>query len=335
MGVPQRICATVRAETGVSQPRPDSFRDLNPAYPIRLARFHRRVLAKGYIELNLSADGLTIGLILLSAVLHASWNALSKASGDPLISITIITATGGLCGLPLMIWFPLPGSETWKWLLLSGCIHYAYQLSLIRTYQLGDLSQVYPIARGLAPLGVACLAAFGAGEILEPGQILGLALAALAIISLGAARTAGASSRRAVWMAVLTALLIGSYTYSDGRGVRSVDHIATFIGWSFFIGSVPMVLTTIFLRGSKTIVGLRRHGLHSVAGGLMATFGYTIALWALSRAPMATVASLRESSVLFAAILGTRVLGESFGRRRIVSALVLVVGLVLVQTQRL
>jgi len=281
--------------------------------------------------LNLSADGLTIGLILLSAVLHASWNALSKASGDPLISITIIMATGGLCGLPLMIWLPLPGSETWKWLLLSGCIHYAYQLSLIRTYQLGELSQVYPIARGLAPLGVACLAALGADEILEPSQIFGLALAALAIVSLGMARVGGTSSRHAVWMAILTALLIGSYTYSDGRGVRSVDRSVDFIGWSFFIGSVPMVLTTLALRRSKVLSGFRQHGLRSVAGGLMATFGYSIALWALSRAPMAAVASLRESSVLFAAILGTRVLGESFGRRRIVSALVLVIGLVLIQ----
>ena len=282
----------------------------------------------------MSADGLTIGLILLSALLHASWNALTKASRDPLISITIITATGGVCGLPLMIWLPLPGPETWKWLLLSACIHYAYQLALVRTYQLGDLSQVYPIARGLAPLGVACLAAFGAAEILQPGQIFGLALAALAIVSLGASNTSGPSTRRAVRMAVLTALLIGSYTYSDGRGVRSADHTAIFIGWSFFLGSVPMVLTTIILRRSQGFAVLRQYGLQSVAGGLMATFGYTIALWALTRAPMATVASLRESSVLFAAILGTRVLGESFGRRRIISAIVLVVGLVMVQMQR-
>ena len=282
----------------------------------------------------LSTDGLTIGLILFSALLHACWNAMSKASGDPLITITIIMTTGGLCGVPLMIWFPLPNPETWKWLILSGFIHYAYQLALVRTYQLGDLSQVYPIARGLAPLGVACLAAFGAGEILQPGQILGLGLAALAIISLGASRVDGRSSKRAVWMAVLTAVLIGAYTYSDGRGVRSVDDAASFIGWSFFIGSVPMLLTTICVRRSKLLAGFRQHGRNGVAGGLMATFGYTIALWALSRAPMATVASLRESSVLFAAILGTRVLGESFGRRRIVSAVVLVIGLVLVQMQR-
>lgn len=281
--------------------------------------------------LNFSVDGLTIGLILLAALLHASWNALSKAGGDPLITITVVTATGGVCAIPLILWLPLPGPETWKWLAVSACIHYVYQLSLVRTYQLGDLSQVYPIARGLAPLGVASLAAIGSKEYLEPGQLFGLALASAAIISLGVTRPGSASTKRAVGMAVLTAVLIGGYTYTDARGVRSVQSAEYFIGWSFFLGSVPMVITTIVLRWSTGLASLRRLGLHGIGGGLMATIGYTIALWALSRAPMASVASLRESSVLFAAILGTRLLGESFGRRRVVSALLLVVGLFLVQ----
>jgi drug/metabolite transporter (DMT)-like permease len=283
--------------------------------------------------LDASADGLTIGLVLLAALLHASWNALTKAGGDPLISVTIITATGGVCALPLLIWLPLPGPETWKWLLVSACIHYVYQLALVRTYQLGELSQVYPIARGLAPLGVACLAAIGVGEYLEPGQLVGLALASLAIISLGTGRVAGQSTKHAVGMAVLTAVLIGSYTYTDARGVRSVASAENFIGWSFFLGSVPMVMTTIVVRRSSGLAAWRRLGPYAIGGGLMATLGYSIALWALSRAPMASVASLRESSVLFAAILGTRVLGDSFGRRRVVSALVLVVGLILVQVR--
>jgi len=281
--------------------------------------------------LDFSADGMTIGLILLAALLHASWNALTKAGGDPLISVTVITGTGGLCAIPLILWLPLPGPETWKWLAISACIHYVYQLALVRTYQLGDLSQVYPIARGLAPLGVACLAAIGSDEYLEPGQMVGLALASAAIISLGYGRTRGESTRRAVAMAVLTAVLIGSYTYTDARGVRSVESVEHFIGWSFFLGSVPMVLTTVCLRWSTGMESLRRLGPHAVGGGLMATIGYAIALWALSRAPMASVASLRESSVLFAAIIGTRLLGESLGRRRVFSALVLVLGLILVQ----
>lgn len=281
--------------------------------------------------LDFTADGLTISLILLAALLHASWNAISKAGGDPLISITVVTATGGLCAIPLILWLPLPGPETWKWLLVSACIHYVYQLALVRTYQLGDLSQVYPIARGLAPLGVACLAAIGAGEFLERGQLVGLALASGAIVSLGVARTRGQSTKHAVGMAIVTAVLIGSYTYTDARGVRSVESAEYFIGWSFFLGSVPMVLTTVIRRWSTGTASLRRLGPKAVGGGLMATLGYAIALWALSRAPMASVASLRESSVLFAAIIGTRFLGESLGRRRVVSACVLVVGLILVQ----
>ena len=281
--------------------------------------------------MDFSADGLTIALVLLAALLHASWNALTKAGGDPLISVTIITATGGVCALPLMIWLPPPGPETWKWLVVSACIHYVYQLALVRMYQLGDLSQVYPIARGLAPLGVACLAAIGAGEYLEPLQLIGLALASVAIVSLGTGRVSGQSTRRAVGMAILTAILIGSYTYTDARGVRSVASVEYFIGWSFFLGSVPMVLTTLVVRRADGLAAFRRLGAQAIGGGLMATVGYAIALWALSRAPMASVASLRESSVLFAAILGTRLLGESFGRRRVVSALLLAVGLVLVQ----
>ena len=278
-----------------------------------------------------STDGLTIGLVLCSALLHASWNALTKASGDPLVNVAVVAGTGGLICLPAIALLPFPGPETWRWLAASAVLHYAYQLSLVRAYQLGDLSQVYPIARGLAPLVVACLAAIGSDEFLAPGQLVGLALASGAIISLGVGRSRGHSTKRAVSMAVFTAVLIGLYTYTDARGVRSVESAEYFIGWSFFLGSVPMVLTTVFLRWSMGLDSLRRLGPYAVGGGLMATVGYSIALWALSRAPMASVASLRESSVLFAAILGTRLLGESLGRRRVISAFVLVLGLVLVQ----
>jgi len=279
-----------------------------------------------------SAEGLTIALVLLAALLHASWNALTKASGDPLVNVAVVAGTGGLCALPVLLAFPLPESETWIWLSCSAVIHFAYQLSLVRSYQLGDLGQVYPIARGLAPLGVACLAAVWAGESLHPIQVVGLLLASGAIISLGTSGLrSGPSTRGAVFMAVATAILIGAYTFSDGRGVRSVSSPLQFIGWSFFLGCVPMCSTTLWLRHGTIRANLRRDGLRAFGGGLMATLGYGIALWAISRASMASVASLRESSVLFAAILGSRLLGESFGRRRIWSAVVLVAGLVLVQ----
>jgi len=278
-----------------------------------------------------SGELLTISLVLLAAMLHASWNALVKASGDPLVNIAIVTATGGIAAIPILLYFPFPGPQTWQWLALSAFVHFAYQLSLVRMYQLGDLSQVYPIARGLAPLGVAVLAVIGADENLAPLQVGGLTIVSIAIIVLSRLGDRGSSSRKAVGMALLTAALIGLYTFSDARGVRSVDDPIRFIGWSFFLGSVPIVLTAIWIRGRSIWPDLRTSGLTALGGGMMATIGYAIVLWAMNRTTMASVASLRESSVLFAAILGTRLLGEPFGQRRVFAALALVFGLLLVQ----
>jgi drug/metabolite transporter (DMT)-like permease len=278
-----------------------------------------------------AADGLTIALILCSALLHASWNALIKASSDPLVNLAVVAGTGATISLPFIIALPWPEPAAWPWLAASGVLHYLYQFALVRAYQLGDLSQVYPIARGLAPLGVAALAAIWAGESLGLVQGIGLGLASLAIMSLSGFGTRGPSTRSAVAMAVVTAALVGSYTYSDGRGVRSVANPFVYYGWSFFLGGVPIVLTMIGLRRGSVVTAIRGEGLRSVGGGVMATIGYTIALWAMTRAPMAVVASLRESSVLFAAFLGARLLHEPFGRRRAISAAVLVAGLVLVQ----
>lgn len=280
---------------------------------------------------ELAADGLTIGLVLLAAVLHASWNALAKASGDPLVNLAIVTTTGGVLALPFLLVLPWPTAETWQWLGFSALIHFVYQLSLARLYRLGDLSQVYPIARGLAPLGVALLGAAFAGETLATHQSLGLVLASVAIVALGSSGAGGAADREAVAMALVTAILIGLYTYSDARGVRSVDRPERYIAWSFFLGCVPFALVTVVRRRRGGLSVLRRVGPRAVAGGVMATVGYGIALWALARAPMASIASLRESSVLFAALIGTRLLGERFGRVRVGAAACLVVGLVLIQ----
>jgi len=280
---------------------------------------------------ELAIDGLTISLVLFAALLHASWNALTKASGDPFVNVAVVTTTGGVIALPWMFALPMPTGETWIWLGFSAVIHFVYQLSLARMYQLGDLSQVYPIARGLAPLGVALLGVLFAHERLAAHQTLGLFLASCAIIVLGRSGARRQPNQGAVGMALLTALLIGIYTYSDAQGVRSVDRPERFIAWSFFLGCVPFALTTIAIRGRAGLVTLRRDGLRAVGGGIMATIGYGIALWAMSRAPMASVASLRESSVLFAALIGTRLLGEPFGLTRVLAAMSLVAGLILVQ----
>jgi len=276
-------------------------------------------------------DGLTIALVLLAALLHASWNALTRASGDPLVNVAVVTTTGGVIALPFLFVLPLPTGETWRWLAASAVVHFVYQLGLARMYRLGELSQVYPIARGLAPLGVAMLGALFAGQWLLPHQNAGLVVAAVAIIALGRSGTGASATRSAIVTAVGVAVLIVLYTYSDGRGVRSVDRPERFIAWSFFLGCVPFAIYTAWVRRGVAREVLRRDGLQAAGGGVMATIGYGIVLWAMSRAPFALVSSLRESSVLFAAVIGAGILGESFGRRRLLAAGLLFLGLALVQ----
>ena len=273
--------------------------------------------------------------MLLAALLHASWNALAKASGDPLVNLAVVTSTGGLLAVPWLLWLPLPSGETWLWLGFSAAVHFFYQLSLARMYRLGELSQVYPIARGLAPLGVALLGLALADEQLAGHQLIGLLLASAAVLVLGRAGGPGDSNREAVAMALLTAVLIATYTYSDAQGVRSVDRAERFIAWSFFLSCVPCALVVMALRKGERVEALRRVGWRAVGGGVMATVGYGIALWAMKRSPMAGVASLRESSVLFGALFGAWLLGDAFGRVRVLASLMLVVGLMLVQLQRL
>ena len=148
-----------------------------------------------------------------------------------------------------------------------------------------------PIARGLAPLGVALLGALFANEWMSQIGGLGLLVASGAIVVLGRAGAKGEVARGAVPMALLTAVFIGIYTFSDGQGVRSVDRPERFIAWSFFLGCVPFAITAAVIRGRDGLATLRRNGLRAIGGGVMATLGYGIALWAMARAPMASVAS--------------------------------------------
>lgn len=280
---------------------------------------------------GLAAEGEVLALVLFAALLHASWNAVAQSSRDPELNIAIVTGTGGLLAAPFLFVLPLPDAETWRWLGLSMATHLAYQLGLARMYRMGELSQVYPIARGFAPLGVAVLGALFAGEGLRGHQVAGLLLSGTAIVVLGRSGARGGGLAGAVPTALVVALLIGLYTFSDGFGVRTVEQPMHYIAWSFVLGAVPMDLYVAWKRRHTGFRDVVPEVPRAVAGGLMATLGYGIALWAMARAPMAVVASLRESSVLFAALIGAFLLRESLGRVRVLAATALLVGLVLVQ----
>jgi drug/metabolite transporter (DMT)-like permease len=277
----------------------------------------------------LSPDLRVVLLVLLAALLHAAWNAVGKSSADPLASMALITASGGVAIATLIPFAPAPARESWPYLAVSIALHFFYQLSLVAAYRHGDLSQVYPIARGLAPLGIALIAAITLGEAPAAHQGIGLVLAGAAITSFAFGGT-GSASRHAVLHASLTALWISVYSVVDGQGARLSGNALSFACWSLALDSVPITLWALARRRGKLLELARAEGRRCAAGGVMSVIGYSIVLWAFSRLPLWGVSALRETSVIFAAFLGARVLGEPFGSRRMAAAVVLAAGLLLV-----
>jgi uncharacterized membrane protein len=244
-----------------------------------------------------------------------------------------LTASGGLAAGCFIPFLPPLDPAAWPWLAASLVLHFVYQLSLVSAYQLGDLSQVYPIARGVAPLGVALLAAFTAAEIPSLLGGVGLAIATAAIMSLAVTGRQGIGSRRAVFAALQTAVLISLYTVVDAHGVRATSNRFSYITWMALVDSVPIVITGIVCRRGEVLDFLRTDGTRNIVGGLLATLGYSIVMAAMAQGAMASVAALRETSVIFAALIGTRVLGEPFGASRVVASVALAGGLILLQSR--
>ncbi len=272
-----------------------------------------------------------VALLLFAALLHASWNVITKSSGDPLLTLWVVTLTGSVGAGFGTFFVDFPHRDAWPYLVASIVLHFGYQLFLVFAYRLGDLSQVYPIARGMAPCIVAGLAAAFANEVPSRIQLFGLAVTSVAIGSL-ALDGGGARGRGGVAMAVATGFMIGSYTFVDGKGVRLSGDPFDFIVWMLFLDGLPITLAVLFLRWRRIPAFLRAGAGPALGGGVMATVGYTIVMWAMSRGGMAHVSALRETSVILAAVIGTRFLGEPFGFRRIAAAVGVVIGIVLLQS---
>lgn len=266
------------------------------------------------------------GVVLLAAFAHALWNALVKASSDRLLTLATIRAVGLVLGCLLLFFVPLPAPRSWPFLIGAIAVHYAYYAFMLNSYRVGDLSQVYPIARGLAPLLVTGLAAFLVGERLTVGQLAAVALTSTGIMILALSR--GAPQRGAVLFAVATGVTIAGYTFLNGLGVR---HGGTVLGYlaCLEIGTGSgVLLVTVLRRRAGILVFGRSQGLRGIAAGLLSVGGYLAALWAITLLPMAPVTAVRETSVIFGAIIGVVTLRESFGPRRIAGACLVAAGIV-------
>jgi drug/metabolite transporter (DMT)-like permease len=276
-------------------------------------------------------DAVVLALVLLAAALHASWNALVKAGGDPFVRLALLNVVSGVCALPLLFLMAVPALASWPYLFGSVAIHVAYNLALAYGYRFGDLSHVYPIARGIAPPLVVLGAWLIAGESPGPLGTLAILVISGAIASLAFSPGWRLGPLAPVGFALATGLSIAGYTICDGIGGRAAGDVLGYIAWLFVLNAVPFGLIVALWRRHDLASQLGASWRASVLGGVLALIAYGLVIWAMSRAPMASVSALRETSVIMAALIGTRLLREPFGRRRVVAASVVALGVVLLE----
>jgi drug/metabolite transporter (DMT)-like permease len=269
-------------------------------------------------------------LVLLAAAMHASWNAIVKSDSDRLASFALVMLVGGILGLALMPFAGAPDPASWPFLVASMLVHVVYYFALLRAYALGDLSQVYPIARGLGPTLVAVFSGVLIGEYLDWRETAGVVLVSLGIAGLALARgIPTADERRATYMAVFTGVTIAAYTVIDAMGARASGNALGYIAWLNVLEAPWVFAYACRRRGGAIVPYIRTQWRRGAIGGAIAATGYGIAIWATSVAPVAHISALRETSVLFAALIGTSLLGEAFGPRRVAAAALMVAGLLL------
>jgi drug/metabolite transporter (DMT)-like permease len=297
--------------------------------------------------------------VLAAAVTHATWNAIAHGIKDQLLAFGLIGAGGILVAIPLVILSPFPLSACWPYLLASIVIHVFYNLLLMRSYRYGEFGQVYPLARGTSPLVVTMLAAVFAAERPSVAQVAGVLVVScgLALLVLagrsgwrgaahggsdgesggesggrsgGGAGRGGGLGRAALVAAVGTGLTIAAYTTVDGLGVRLSGSSVAYIGWLMLLESLCVPAWALARRRRVLLSGTSRRVLGSglLAGGL-SVLAYGLVLWAQTRGDLAPIAALRETSVIFGAVIGTMVFHEPFGRWRIAATLLVVIGVLL------
>ena len=266
-------------------------------------------------------------LVLSSALLHATWNALVKAAPDRALTLAAVALMHAVAGLVLILVSPPPAMASWPSIAASTIIHYAYYALLFQAYKLGDLSQVYPISRGMSPALVAFGAFLFVGETLSPMAWAGLAAVTGGICLLALQRGAAHADRRAVGVAVLLGLSIGAYSVADGIGVRLAETPTGYIGWLFLLES-PIFFAIFWDRRRNAIKLDRRAFALGLIGGLFSVIAYAVVLYAKTIAPLGAVSAVRESSVIIAAMIGLIFFKERPVFGRLLSAAIVAAGVI-------
>ena len=267
--------------------------------------------------------------VLAAAFLHAAWNALIKHGSDKFASLLVMVLIEGVIGLAIILTKPWPAADVWPWLLASGVIHTIYLLALSYAYEHGDLSRVYPISRGAAPMIVLALGVILLADRLTLPEIIGILVLGTGIITMAHGVFSQGESRRLLPFALLTATATAAYTLVDGQGARIAGDAMVFVAWMFFIEAL-MFFTLAIALGRARLPHMDARGWLTGALAAAASYSaYLIAVWAMTRAPIALVSALRETSILFAVLIGWLMFGDRMHRGKALAALLIVAGVIL------
>lgn len=264
--------------------------------------------------------------VLGAALLHASWNAMVKTGSTKLTGMMLVAVGNGLVGLVVVAFYPLPAAEVWPWIIASGLIRCIYYLALGYAYEHGDLSRVYPIARGAAPLFVLAVAGWYLTDRLSPAEIAGVIVLGLGILLMAQGVFTSGESRRLVPFAIASAMATAAYSITDGTGARLMGQAPAFVGWALAVTAgfyLPMVLA---VKGRQVLAVSPGDLASGTVAGVASYLSYTIVVWAMTQAPVALVAGLRETSILFAVLIGWLMFRERMSRSKALAALLILGG---------
>jgi drug/metabolite transporter (DMT)-like permease len=270
-------------------------------------------------------------LVLLAALLHAGWNVMVKSNADRLVTLTVLQGFMAIMGLGMVLYFGFPGHHVWPFAFASGCLHLGYNLFLVRAYRHADLSVVYPIARGTAPLLTLLGSLFFTQDNVDLAMVVSVVVLVTGLMLTGLGNASPAADPHALLYALGTACWIAVYTLVDGIGARQSGNALGFAGVIFVFDGLFIVIVALWLRGTSLIAGFRDNFWTGLGGGAASTVAYGIAVYGMTKAPIASVAALRETSIVFVLILSARLLKEKLSWQRMVGGVLIVVGAILVR----
>lgn len=270
-----------------------------------------------------------LAAVLGAAFLHAAWNAAIKVGTSRLGAMVLLSFGEVAIGLCVAAFFPLPAPEVWPWVAASSCAHFFYKFFLAYAYERGDLSRVYPIARGTAPMIVALAGGlFFLTDTLTAQEYMGIFILGLGILAMAQGVFTEDENRKLLPFALGSGLATASYTMIDGTGARVAGDAVQYIAWVFVVEGALFIAGMLMLRGAGVIPRGARNwgaGMFAAAASYAA---YAISVWAMMRAPIAVVAAVRETSILFAVLIGWAVFGERISRGKMLAAAMIVAGVI-------